>query len=516
MAEPLAKIQQLLGELAEQGPGGSVELLLRQLEPAQAEQLRLCAIPHEFDPEVLRALAPELSGEEARQRCEQFSRLSMVRARDGSLALHEESRRHLFGQWLTDEAALRVPSGRLVEHFEKQITELERSSASAGTDPAENAARRRMFHLIGASRADGLAEFEHLCRERREQLRLSECETLIKLVHEYEQVLTPLEKSILAYHEAKLAADRHKWKVAEDLFQRVLKNENVPLQLRVKTHCRLGIINDAQRRWSEAIRWFNQGLELADSRPECSEQTVHLHLNLGSTYRDAGEMERAEELLQKGIVLAREAGETSSLADGYNSLGTLYLKLNDNRRAIEAYDNSLQYLDEYADRFRRAQVYNNLGNAYADERDWEKSEHFYRQSLEIKREAGDNYGQAMTLTNLVRIYRTRREEQRAIEACHQSILLFGEVHDDYNVAVAKQNLGGIYRSLGQTDPARRAFQEAADLFALRNEEEEAQGARKEAIALDRKFSLPWWVVMAVVLFALLAALMALGLAVGSQ
>jgi tetratricopeptide (TPR) repeat protein len=367
-----------------------------------------------------------------------------------------------------------------------------------------------MFHLIGASRPEGLAEFERLCRQRREEMRLGQCETLIKLVHEYDRVLTPQEKAIVAYHEAKLAADRQQWKTADELFNRVLATEGVSTQLQVKTLCRLGMINDEQRQWAAAIDIFNKALETADERLDCLAQIIHLHLNLGSTYRDSGQLPKAEELLQKGITLAQNAHDISSLADGYNSLATLYLKLNDTAKAVGTYQLSLKHLEELGDKFRPAQVYNNLGNAYANQRDWQKSEEFFRRSLEIKRQAGDNAGQALTLTNLVRVYRAQQRIPDAIAALEQAATLFGEVGDDYNAARVKRELARVHRSMKQVDLANRAFEEAAALFDRSHEFQEAQATREEAGRKER--GLPWWVILAIVLFVALVVLMILAAA----
>ncbi|SRR6266545_1943583 len=510
MDKRLEEFQQLLNELSAKGSGGAVDLLLKQMDPDEARCLRLCAIPHEFDVSILRTLAPELSDAQANKYFDAFSKLSLIAKRNESLAMHEESRRYLFDQWLEPgrQAEFGAASRRLTEYFAAQATQLQTITATETSDVVERAMRNRMFHLIGASRAEGLAEFERICRQRREEMRLGTCETLIKLVHEYDGVLQPVEAATVAYHEGKLPADRQQWKTAEELFSRVLATEGVSTQLKVKTLCRLGIISDAQRRWAAAIDFFKQGLERADERPDCFAQIIHLHLNLGSTYRDSGQLPRAEELLQKGITLAKNAHDLSSLADGYNSLGTLYLKLNDLPKAVGTYELSLKHLAELGDEFRPAQVYNNLGNAYANQRDWQKSEEFFRRSLEIKRQAGDNSGQAMTLTNLERVYRAQQQPQRAIEACEKATVLFGEVRDEYNMAVVKRLLGRIYRATGNKDLARRAFNEAAELFARCKEHAEADATRKEAKELDRKFSLPWWVVLAIVLFVLFLILVA--------
>jgi tetratricopeptide (TPR) repeat protein len=512
MDKRLEEFQQLLNEVSAKGTGAAVDLLLRQMDANQARCLQLCAIPHEFDISILRALAPDLNEQQASEYCDAFSKLSLVGQRSGSLAIHEEPRRYLFDQWLNSEREpeFRSASARLNEYFGRLSARLKAETATDKADAVERALRDRMFHIIGASRAEGLAEFERLCRQRREEMRLGQCETLIKLVHEYDRILNPLEKAVVAYHEGKLAADRRQWSTAEELYNRVLATEHLPIQLQVKTFCRLGMINDEQRRWGAAIDFFQKGLERADERPDCFAQIIDLQLNLGSSYRDSGQLPEAEDLLQKGITLAKNAHDLSNLADGYNSLATLYLKLNDTAKAVGTYQLSLKYLEEFGDKFRPAQVYNNLGNAYANQRDWQKSEEFFRQSLEIKRQAGDNAGQALTLTNLVRVYRAQQRIPDAIAALEQAATLFAEIRDDYNAARVKRDLARVYRSMKSADLANRAFDEAIALFEHCHELQEAQATRDEARRKQR--GLPWWVIVAIVLFVAFVALIVVALA----
>jgi tetratricopeptide (TPR) repeat protein len=514
MDKRLEDFQRLLNELSAKGPGATVDLLLEQMDANQARCLRLCAIPHEFDVSSLRALAPDLTEERAISYCDAFSKLSLVAKREESLAMHEESRRYLFDQWLEPErqAEFSSASEQLAEYFNAYSARLQTETGTEKSDTVERSMRNRMFHLMGASHTEGLAEFERLFRQRREEMRLGQCETLIKLVREYDRVLNPLEKAIVAYHEGKLAADRREWAIAEECYNRVLATKDVSTRLQVKTLCGLGMINDDQRRWSAAINFFQKGLERADERPDCFAQIINLHLNLGSTYRDSGQLPEAEDHLQKGITLAQNAHDFSSLADGYNTLATLYLKLNDTSKAVGTYQLSLKHLEELGDKFRPAQVYNNLGNAYANQRDWQKAGEFFRQSLEIKRQAGDNAGQALTLTNLVRVYRAQQKIPAAIAALEQAAALFAEVRDDYNAARVKRELARVHRSVKNFELASRAFDEAVVLFDRCREHQEVEATRQESG--QRKRGLPWWVIVAIVLFLLLVILFVIGLIAG--
>ncbi len=497
MDKQLEEFKQLLNESLAKGAGGPIDLLLGQMDPDRARCLRLCAIPHEFNMSILRALAPNLGEAPAAEYYDEFSKLSLIEKRGESLAIHAEPRKYLFEQWLApqNEKEFALASKRLVDFFAASPTETEKSEAE------ERTVRNRMFHLIGATRGEGLAEFERLCRQRREELRYGQCETLIKLVHEYDRILNPLENAIVAYHEGKLAADRGQWSAAEELYGRVLATNQISIDLRTKTLCRLGMVYDSQRQWNSAIAFFKKGLDLADGRPECARQFVHLHLNLGSTYRDSNNLPDAKRFLERGIALAKQIRDLSSVADGYNSLGALYLKSNDTPNAIEAFETSLKFLDEAGEKFRRAQVFNNLGNAYANAREWQKSEQFFEQSLEIKRQAGDNSGQAMTLNNLVRVHRAQQQNNDAIKASEDAVRLFEEVRDFYNAAVAKRNLARIYRAMENVDLAGKAYEEAAALFARAHDLDQAESTRKEGS--QRKRGIPWWAIAAVVLFLLL-------------
>jgi tetratricopeptide (TPR) repeat protein len=511
MDKRLEEFQLLLNQTSARGAGAAVDLLLGQMHTDQARCLRLCAIPHEFDVSILRALAPELSEEQAREYCEAFSKLSLVAKHGESLAIHEESRRYLFDQWLEAEreTEFRDASARLSEYFAALSERLKTETTTERSDAVEQVLRKRMFHLVGASRAEGLAEFERLCRQRRQEMRFGQCETLIRLIHEYDRALNSFEKAVVAYHEGKLAADRRQWHTAEELYTRVLDTPGVPAQMQVKTLCRLGIVEDDRRRWDAAIDRFQKALEVADARPDCRQQIVHLHVNLGSAYRDSNRLPDAEKFLKKGIALAQESQDLSSAADGYNAFGTLYLKLNDIGSAIEAFETSLKYLQQLGDKFRCAQVYNNLGNARFNRQEWAESEELFRQSLEIKREAGDNAGQALTLRNLARVYRAQQRMHDAIAALEQAAVLSGEVRDDYNAAQAKRDLARVHRSMINDDLANRAFDEATALFERCHDIQEAQATRDEA--RPKKGALPWWVILAIVLFVVLVVLMILAL-----
>jgi tetratricopeptide (TPR) repeat protein len=506
MSELVARFQRLLAELPGRAPGSSIDLLLHTMDPESAAQLRLCAIPHAFTPSVLQALVPGLDAARAEQQCRAFGALSMVVAGPDGLAMHDEARRYLFTQWFRPEVAgdFAAASSRLVAYFEQ---------ATAATDQAlEIVHRRRMFHLLGIDQAKGFAEFERQCRRARREMRLSDCANLIRLAHEYDAVLAPEWATRLAYHEGKLASDLRDWTRARQLFDRVLSDATAPPDLRVKTLLRVGFIFCEERSWPAAIEHYQQALEIARTVPESRDQIHHILSSLGEAHRDSGDLETAERLLVESLALAEATGDPSELANIHNSLGTLHFKRREIPEAISAYQRSLAYLTQTQDPFRSAQVHNNLGMVYSDLREWTKAEQFYQESLATKRQAGDSVGQARTLTNLVRVYRNLNHSQQAIEACHQALMLFGEVRDLHSSAQAQRTLGKLYASMGSLEPARQAFEDAAELLERCGAADEAQATWRELRTLGARVGLPWWawtIIVLIVGFVALVLLVAL-------
>ena len=121
----LADFQALTTRLASEGSAGSVEYLLEQMEPESARHLRLCAIPHQFNQDILCVLNPLLTTTQAKNFCEEFSRLPVVTFNQDGTALHDKARRHLFQKWIgpPTEEEFTAASNRLANYFEKRNRE---------------------------------------------------------------------------------------------------------------------------------------------------------------------------------------------------------------------------------------------------------------------------------------------------------------------------------------------------------------------------------------------------------
>jgi tetratricopeptide (TPR) repeat protein len=481
----LAEFEQLMATTADEAGVGSTELLMYGMDPAGAELLQRCAIPHQFSVLTLAALAPELTEEALRRYYEEFARFAIITPSPDFLMMHDQARRQLFQQWLEPDRReqLAVISGRLVEFFTEEARE-------GQADEKDSFERRTMFHLIGYDQDRGVDEFERLCRERRHQLRLTECESLVNLVHEYDRALTPENRMKMAYHEGKLAADRRDWDGAKVHFESMLASDFTPPVYAVKALNRLGMIYVELRQWRVAIDYYERARDLANR--EGDPNVFRTLLELGSAHRESDNPKEAERLLEQGIALAKKSRSFFSVAVGYNSLGILHRRLNDIPSAIKDYKRSLEHLALAGEKFQRGQVLRELGAAHAELREWTTSENYLRESLEIEQQAGDKHNQAMVLNNLARVYQGSGRPEQALEAARGAMQLFQETRDAYRGAVATRHFAKLCRASKNRVGCENALKDAIEQFRRCNEMRLVRDTERELAALTQRVGLPWW------------------------
>lgn len=503
----LDEFKQLISGLSADVQDQGLELLLLQMEPCNARILRLCAIPHQFDASIMHALGSHLSHSEIESCCEEFATLPFVNEDDGTYIIHDATRTQLFEYWLSPDRRIefKKASRQLVEFYGNM------ASYSAGYQ-LDEANRSEMFHLIGVDQAEGFSRFECLFNTARLQYKLSECESLIKLVHEYEKILEPVYANWLMYHGGKLAYDLRHWDDAIESLNRALENGTGIPKLYLKALNRLGMVYEAKREWTQAAKCYQTALDSIDSDDALRSIKARLLHNLAISEMKQGNQEEAGRLLHESIGLHQLTDNFWYMATAYNSLGTLYRKLRDSKKAIDAYNTSLTCLTKSGDRFRPAQLYNNLGALYADIGDWEKSEELFKKSLAIKLEAGDTLGQAKTLNNLARAYKNLNKVEEAVDAIKEAIHLFSSLHEEFNMATTKRNLAMLYHSIGDDNSAKKELAQAIKIYNRIKEPLLAQKTSDELDSLDKKVGLPWWAWAPIILiFLLVVAMIALAI-----
>ena len=248
---------------------------------------------------------------------------------------------------------------------------------------------------------------------------------------------------------------------------------------------------EARKHWAAAL---DIARILKDRRLE-----GRLSGNLGLTYADSGEFQRAMEFHQKSLHIAREIGDRGAEAHALNGVGNTYLALGEVRRAIACYEESLvthreignasaeagdlgnlgialkalgqtrraiQYHEQalgiarkIGDRRREANELGNIGIAYAELGELPRAIDLFAQCSTVQHEIGDLRGEANSLGNLGVAYKNLGETRRAIELYEKQLAATRKIHDRRGEGIALGNLGVAYADLGETLRAVECYQQ---------------------------------------------------------
>ncbi|MBN3038158.1 MAG: tetratricopeptide repeat protein [Candidatus Omnitrophica bacterium] len=184
--------------------------------------------------------------------------------------------------------------------------------------------------------------------------------------------------------------------------------------------------------WSEAILFYVRTLKYAPN-------SWRTYYNLGNTYRDINESEKAESAYKKVISLNPQFAQT------YNNLGLIYDERGKDAEAFSLYKKAVELEPELA------QGHYNLGLVYERSKKRKEAIAAYQEAINLDPEFIEAYN------NLGNVYYSLRQYEKAIGFYKKVIEL------DPKIAQIYYNLGNAYNALNRKDKAKAAYKKAGDL-----------------------------------------------------
>ncbi len=202
--------------------------------------------------------------------------------------------------------------------------------------------------------------------------------------------------------------------------------------------------------WLEALE---RGVAAAQALNRRWDEVVFLG-NLGSVYRNLGEVEKAIGTHEQGLALAREIGDRTNEGNHLGSLGLAYHDLGEVEKAIGYFEQALAIYREIGDRRGKMLPLSGLGSAYRDLGEVEKAIGYREQGLALAREIADRRNEKNHLGWLGSAYYDLGEVEKAIEYYDQALTIAREIGDRRNEGAWLANLGGAYAEMGKVERAQ--------------------------------------------------------------
>jgi tetratricopeptide (TPR) repeat protein len=200
--------------------------------------------------------------------------------------------------------------------------------------------------------------------------------------------------------------------------------------------------------------------------------------NLGTAYRNIGQVQRAISRYEQALEMSREIGDRSGEGRRLDELGTCYSALGQASRAIEYHEQALEIAREIGNRHGEGTALGNLGLCYSDLGHTSRAIEYHEQALAIRREIGTRRGEGIDLGNLGDCYSAFGQTRRAIGYHEQALAIAREIGNRRSEGNRLTGLGNCYSALGQ---ASRAIEYHEQALAIARE---IGNRRGEGTALD--------------------------------
>ena len=176
------------------------------------------------------------------------------------------------------------------------------------------------------------------------------------------------------------------------------------------------------------------------------------------------EHERAVDVLDDALVIAKKNKDKSSVAGIKNAYGIIYQNWGRYEQSIHNFEEALEIRAEEKNLQEEAKVLNGIGQNYVALNNFEKSFECYNRSLDIKRKLDDKNGIAISLANMSINYRRSGDYSKAIEYSKEAMELFDDLNNVLFKFRMKMNLGLFQVIVGHIDDASKNLNESLDFL----------------------------------------------------
>ncbi|MEH2368706.1 tetratricopeptide repeat protein [Nostoc sp.] len=249
-----------------------------------------------------------------------------------------------------------------------------------------------------------------------------------------------------------------------DLLERLLMEESTDVRTRITILQELGAAYRSIAEAQKAEYFLLKALKLIEEDENLAEIKASVLHELGDTYHDLGEWDRAIALYNESLEINEYIGDVQGKAVTLYELAGIYANKGDVDKAIALYNQSLEITESIGDVQTKAATLHDLAGIYGDKGDVDKAIALYNQSLEITERIGNFQTKAAMLSNLGILYANKGEVDKAIALFNQSLEITERIGYVQGKAGTLHCLGYIYANKGELERAIVLFNQSLEIF----------------------------------------------------
>lgn len=196
---------------------------------------------------------------------------------------------------------------------------------------------------------------------------------------------------------------------------------------------------------------------------------VEARYNYAMTMFQNNQYERAVDILDDAMLIAKKERDNSGMAGINNCYGIIYARWAKYNNALGYFEKALELRAKEDNLDEESKLLQNIGLVHSQNVQLEKALDYYNRALDIKRELDDKRGIATTLYNTSLVYRRIGDFYKAINYSIEAIDIFQELNVKMYDSILKTYLGMYRVFMGQYDNAEKDIREALDICQNMND-----------------------------------------------
>ncbi len=181
-------------------------------------------------------------------------------------------------------------------------------------------------------------------------------------------------------------------------------------------------------------------------------------INMALFYKQAGELDQAQKLMEKVESLDKRSGDSIQFAYVASNLADLALRQHHYDQALEYAVRALQAARKAGDEKTAASYNNDIGQILADKGDYNGALGHYLQSMTYYREADDRLGMTATNSLLGQAYLLLKDYPKALRYAEEALTVARELRRKMEIEVSAKVLADTYAAKGDYRNALSYFQ----------------------------------------------------------
>jgi len=196
---------------------------------------------------------------------------------------------------------------------------------------------------------------------------------------------------------------------------------------------------------------------------------VEARYNYAMTMYHNNQLERAVDILDDAMLIAKKERDNSGMAGINNCYGIVYARWAKYSKALSHFEKSLELRAKEDNLDEESKLLQNIGLVYSQDVKLDKALEYYNRALSIKRELDDRRGMATTLFNTSLVYRRTGDYSKAINYSIEALEIFEELNVKMYDALLKTYLGMYQVLIGHFKEAEKNILEAMEICKNMND-----------------------------------------------